>query len=53
MFMNFQGKKIWNNSDSENKMQKYPVDTTRQNESCLLSRLRSRQEKDVISAGPK
>ena len=37
----------------ENKMLKYPVDTTSQNESCLLPRLKSRLEKDEISAGPK
>ena len=37
----------------KNKTQKYPVDTTCQNESCLLRRLKSRPEKDTISAGPK
>ena len=31
-------------------MQKYPVDTTSQNESCFLRRLKSRLEKDAISA---
>ena len=35
------------------KMQKYPVDTTCQNVSCLLLQLKSRLEKDAISAGPK
>ena len=34
-------------------MQKYPVDTTSQNESCLLRQLKSRLEKDAISARPK
>ena len=33
--------------------QKYPVDTTHRNMSCLLLRLKSRLEKDAISAGPK
>ena len=36
----------------KNKMQKYPVDATSQNKSCLLRRFKSRLEKD-ISAGPK
>ena len=34
-------------------MQEYPGDTTSRNESCLLRRLKSRLEKDAISAGPK
>ena len=37
----------------KNEMQKYPIDTTSQNESCLLCQLKSRPEKDTISAGPK
>ena len=37
----------------KNKMQKYPVDTTSQAESCLLRRHKSWLEKDEISAGPK
>ena len=37
----------------KNKMKKYPVDTTSQNESGLLRRLKSRLEKYEISAGPK
>ena len=36
----------------KNKTQKYPVDTTCQNVSCLLLRLKSHLEKDTISAGP-
>ena len=32
---------------------KYPVDTTSQNESCLLRRFKSRLEKGTISAGHK
>ena len=32
---------------------KYPVNTTSQNESCLLRRFKSRLEKDTISAGHK
>ena len=53
MFMNFQGMEIRNNSGSKNKMQKYPVDTTSQNKSCLLRRLKLRLEKDEILLGPK
>ena len=37
----------------KNKMQKYQVDTTNQNESCLLRWLKSQLEKDEITAGPK
>ena len=37
----------------KNKTQKYPVDTTGQNSSCLLLWLKSRLEKDAISADPK
>ena len=37
----------------KNKTQKYPVDTSCKNVSCLLLRLKSRLEKEVISAGPK
>ena len=37
----------------KNKMQKYPVDTTSQNESCLLRGLKSRLKKDAILADPK
>ena len=37
----------------KNKTQKYPVDTTSQNMSCLLLRLKPLQKKDVISAGSK
>ena len=37
----------------ENGSWKYPVDTTCQNVSCLLLRLKLRLEKDAISAGPK
>ena len=37
----------------KNKTQKYPVDTTCQNVSHLLLRLKFRLEKDAISAGPK
>ena len=37
----------------KNKTQKYPVDTTSQNESCLLRQLKFRLEKDTISGGPK
>ena len=37
----------------KNKMYKYLADTTSQNISCLLRRLKSQQEKDGISAGPK
>ena len=33
--------------------QKYLVNTTYQNMSCLLLRLKSRLEKDAVSAGPK
>ena len=36
----------------KNKIQKYPVDTTCQNLSCLWLRLKSDPEKDAISAGP-
>ena len=50
--MNFQGKKMWNNNGSLKKMQKYPVDKTSQNKSCLLRLLKSRLVKDEISAGP-
>ena len=34
-------------------MHKYLADTTSQNKSYLLRRLKSRQEKDAILAGPK
>ena len=37
----------------KNKTQKYPVDTTGQNASCLLLWLKFRLEKDAISADPK
>ena len=37
----------------KNKTQKYPVDTTYNNVTCLLLWLKPRLEKDVISAGPK
>ena len=37
----------------KNKMQKYSVDTTSQNESYLMCQLKSHLEKDEISAGPK
>ena len=37
----------------KNKTQKHPVDTTGQNASCLLLWLKSRLEKDAISADPK
>ena len=37
----------------KNKMWKYPVNTACQNVSCLLLWLKSRLEKDVISAGHK
>ena len=37
----------------KNKMSKYLVDTTSQNESCSLRRFISRLEKDEISADPK
>ena len=36
----------------ENKIQKYPVNTTCQNLTSLLLRLKSLPEKDAISAGP-
>ena len=37
----------------KNKIYKYPVDATGQNESCLMRRLKSQLEKDAILAGPK
>ena len=37
----------------KNKMWKYPVDTTSQNEPGLLHRLKPWLEKDANSAGPK
>ena len=37
----------------KNKMWKYPLDATSQNKSCLLRQLKSRLEKDAISAGLK
>ena len=37
----------------KNQMQKYPLNKTSENESCLLRRLKSRLVKDKISAGPK
>ena len=37
----------------KNKTKKYPVHALYQNLSCLLPRLKSRQEKDAISAGSK
>ena len=37
----------------KNKKQKYPVDKTCQNASCLLLRLKSRLEKHAILAGPR
>ena len=36
----------------KNKMQKYQVNATSQNESCLLHRLKFQLEEDAISAGP-
>ena len=52
MFINFQGGKSETTMAHKNKIKKYPVDTTSQNKSCLLRRLKSRLEKDEISAGP-
>ena len=50
--MNFQGKKKSETTVAhKNKMQKYPVDATNQNELCLLRQLKSQLEKDTISAG--
>ena len=46
------GRKSETTMAHKNKMQKYPVDATSQNKSCLLRRFKSRLEKD-ISAGPK
>ena len=37
----------------KNRMYKYLADTTSQNKSCLLRRLKPWQEKDAISGGPK
>ena len=37
----------------KNRMDKYLADTTGQNKSYLLRRLKSKQEKDAILAGPK
>ena len=48
----FKGRKSETTMAHKNKMQKYPVDPTSQNKSCLLRRFKSRLEKD-ISAGPK
>ena len=39
--------------DHKNRIYKYLADTTSQNMSCLLRRLKSRKEKDAISAGRK
>ena len=52
MLINFQGKSNTTMAH-ENKMSKYPVDTTSQNEWCLLCLLKFRLETDAISAGPK
>ena len=38
---------------NKNRMYKYLADITSQNKSCFLRPLKSRQEKDAISAGPK
>ena len=51
--MKFKGRKSETTMAHKNKMQKYSVDTTSQNKSCLLRRLKSRLVKDEISVGPK
>ena len=53
MFMNFQGKKSETAMAHKNKIQKYPLDTTSQNELCLLRQLKLQLKKDAVSAGPK
>ena len=47
------GRKSETTMAHKNKIQKYPVNTTSQNESCLLYWLKSLLEKEAISAGPK
>ena len=47
-----EGRKSENTMVHKNRMYKYLADTTSQYKSCLLRRLKSRQEKDAIPAGP-
>ena len=47
----FEGRKSETTMAHKSEMYKYPVGITSQNEVCLLRRLKSRLEKDEISAG--
>ena len=53
VFINFQGTKSETGMADKNKTHKYSVDTTCQNVSCLLLRLKSWLEKDTILGGRK
>ena len=53
VFINFQGTKSETGMADKNKTYKYSVDTTCQNVSCLLLRLKSWLEEDTILAGRK